>query len=199
MSRGRASDRNKLFMFRDRRIERYATLLQRITNGQTEGRKTLTIVNIKVRTYLPLDKYKRYRCVVFKMFLKREWETLSLVYVLSWIINFRFPFQNKVLQSFSIIFFFTMRAWGPNFFSGFVGEGRRKTSFWWQYTPIPSKWCHVAFKQKQFHIYQWQKIDKDLYCCNFFSFAELRANIHTPLTNLSHLQHSQENSQNTLN
>lgn len=67
-------------MFRDRRIERYATLLQRITNGQTEGRKTLTIVNIKVRTYLPLDKYKRYRCVVFKT---TEWETLSLVYVLS--------------------------------------------------------------------------------------------------------------------
>lgn len=24
----------------------------------------------------------------------------------------------------------------------------------------------------------WQKIDKDLYCCQFFSFAQLRANIH---------------------
>lgn len=27
-------------------------------------------------------------------------------------------------------------------------------------------------------VYQWQKIDKDLYCCQFFSFAQLRANIH---------------------
>lgn len=84
--------------------------------------KTLTIVDIKTRSCLPVNKYRRYRCVDFRMFLKRLSEVSHLLPgpKLSWIINIRSPFQNKSLQRFSLFFFFynacvypqkTLRVW----------------------------------------------------------------------------------------
>lgn len=119
-----------------------------------------------MRTCLKVNKNGRYRCVDFRMFLIRLSEVSHLLPgpKLSWIINFRSTFQNKSLQRFSIFFFlFKMRACPP---------------------PKHSKLCHVAFKQKRFHSYQWQKIEKNLYCCQFFSFVELRANIQKTCKNL---------------